>query len=274
MKASTSFLPHSTLALLALLALGGADAVAEQYNNGQLPDPHDFLEECPAPPPDCGSCGSGNVTYGPTVTGLPQWRVSEPYVNLWLTDVPLGYRPAKGPAVAFKLSYKQRETVRFNVFSIGARWNCAWLSYVDMYFSSREVLLPSGGLLKFPDGATEYFTGARLEDHPSSGYQIVFPSGTTNVYQLAGTDSKYYLTAIADASGNSLTLEYEDLATSGGAIRLLRVIDADGGTNTLYYTNHVWSANLISHVVDRFGPPTLSSTTTRASSPTSPMSPA
>jgi hypothetical protein len=94
----------------------------------------------PCCPPDDDS-GSGNssgpgpnnqarTAYG---AGLPVWEVSEPYINLWLYDEPLGYQPGIGPRVSFKLAYKQRGTddVSTNIFNFANKWTCSWLSYVE-----------------------------------------------------------------------------------------------------------------------------------------------
>ncbi len=73
---------------------------------------------------------------------MPVWRVSEPYISLWLYDEPLGYQPSIGSRVALKLAYKQRETtagMNSNIFSLGKKWNFfSWLSYV----TSVEYLPP------------------------------------------------------------------------------------------------------------------------------------
>jgi RHS repeat-associated protein len=212
----------------------------------------------------CGGQGSaggfGNQGWIPAVTygspsGLPVWSVSQPYLNLWVRDVPLGYRPAKGPAVAFQLSYKQREDVAgvaTNVFSVGTRWNCSWLSYVSNS-APYGVLLPGGGLLNFDYDTAEYFTGGRLSIN-AGAYQIAFPDGSTNVYGMinSGCD-RYYLTEKIDAAGNKLTFEYDNQGAYPEVIRLLRVIDADGATNTVHYTTNAWSSVLIQYITDRFG---------------------
>src|SRR5205085_2409103 len=40
--------------------------------------------------------------------GMPVWRVSEPYITLWLHDTPLFYRSSTGQRVELRLSYKHR----------------------------------------------------------------------------------------------------------------------------------------------------------------------
>ena len=63
---------------------------------------------------------------------MVQWRVSEPYINLWLHDTPLWYQPALGEPVEFRLNFKQRDEVvnpEHSIFGFG--WNSTWLSYVE-----------------------------------------------------------------------------------------------------------------------------------------------
>ena len=65
---------------------------------------------------------------------MARWRVSEPYINLWIEDVPLSYVPARGPLISFGVAFKQRSSVPYktNFFGIGKLWNCSWLAYVDV----------------------------------------------------------------------------------------------------------------------------------------------
>lgn len=74
--------------------------------------------------------GGSDLAY---LTGMPVWDVSEPYINLWLYDEPLGYQPGLGPRLSFKLAYKQRAAplVASNIYSVGTNWTCFWLSYVE-----------------------------------------------------------------------------------------------------------------------------------------------
>ena len=123
----------------------------------------------PSPPPaddnqdnnnsDCGDssdCGCG---------GMPVWRISEPYISLWLRDEPLGYQPAVGPRISFKLAFKQWETTNGlnpNIFSVGKKWNFSWLSYVAQdQHGSNVVHFPHGGDETF-SGTTNYLTNTRL----------------------------------------------------------------------------------------------------------------
>src|SRR5436309_2932788 len=40
---------------------------------------------------------------------LPQWQVSEPYLNLWIVDEPLAYKTSSGEVVSFTMAYKQHD---------------------------------------------------------------------------------------------------------------------------------------------------------------------
>ena len=79
-------------------------------------DHPDFpCDTCPCPAGENGSDGGGpnkdgcNTCEVPLAgIGMPVWRVSEPYMNLWVDDEPLGYQPSRGPRVSFKLSDTQR----------------------------------------------------------------------------------------------------------------------------------------------------------------------
>ena len=189
--------------------------------------------------------------------GMAVWSVSEPYINLWLKDQPLGYQPAKGPAVRWQLGYKLREDsagLLPDEFSVGRRWNCSWLSFLYATNSSYAVHLPNGGLLTLDlNAAPEFYSYARLEEM-SGGYRLVMRGGQTNEYKMVANvngQTRYYLTAQSDPVGQRLTFEYLGQGGMPSVAKLLRVIDADGRTNRLYYAN-TGNTNLITAVVDAF----------------------
>src|SRR5579862_8068701 len=75
----------------------------------------------------CSGCGG-------VQRGMAEWRISEPYISIWLHDEPLGYQPAVGPKVSLQLAYKQRqETDVSGMGSVGSSWACSWFSYIDAY---------------------------------------------------------------------------------------------------------------------------------------------
>lgn len=72
--------------------------------------------KCFAPPCFCPS-------------GLPRWRISEPFLNVWLEDEPWGYAPAGGPAVRLGLSYKLRDSKPAGATILEDPWEalvCSW----------------------------------------------------------------------------------------------------------------------------------------------------
>jgi hypothetical protein len=98
---------------------GCVDTNATTMTNAPAPidQPSDLGN--PPPPTQCPDCGC------PT-SGMPIWRVSQPYISLWLQDEPLGYQPVVGPRISFKLDFKQRELASgfdTNLFSVGKTWH-------------------------------------------------------------------------------------------------------------------------------------------------------
>ena len=236
-------------------------------------DTNDTCMTCPCPPgvngggPHGGTGGGEKLGSGgcssctvERAVGMPQWSVTEPYINLWVKDTPLGYQPAKGPAVSLDLAYKLREdTVGFstNEFSVGKRWNCSWLSYLATNGAGGAVHFSEGGMIGFATtNETEFFTNTRLEPVDASTYRVVYADGRTNVYGMSATvdgNQRFYLTRLSDRTGQALRLDYENQGGNPTVVRLLRVIDADGRTNTIQYAAPGILTNLITSVVDAFG---------------------
>ncbi len=105
---------------------------------------------------------------------MPVWRVSEPYINLWLEDEPLGYQPPLGPRTSFRLSYKQRNESQLpsNFSSVGQSWLCPWLSGIDAtwYYTYGQFVTfklhnPRGAVSVYdhPEGiSSNYFNSLKL----------------------------------------------------------------------------------------------------------------
>src|SRR5205814_1784011 len=68
-----------------------------------------------APPSGCKTCNS-------VEGGMPNYFVSDPFLNGWVSDIPLQYAPAYGPPVWVVLAYNERRY--YNVVS-GAFWHGA-----------------------------------------------------------------------------------------------------------------------------------------------------
>lgn len=211
-------------------------------------------------------------------TGMARWRISEPYLNLWIGDEPLGYNPSTGPRVSFLLSYQQRGTEDHPaIFNPGVFWNCSWRSYVTVTNGDTTVRVrfPSGGSSVLNADEHDYRTGAKLTtftfiNPPGFGwgetaftaYQMEFPDGSKIRYTYKVTNEVantvlYFMGDQADPTGQRLTFNYShsDFVQGGGAkvgwIKLNKVVDADGRETTLTYNDSV-GTNLIVSVTDPY----------------------
>jgi RHS repeat-associated protein len=203
------------------------------------------------PTPDCQ-----------TPVGMPVWQVSEPYISLWLKDEPMGYQPALGPRLSFELAFKQRESVaglNTNVFSVGQKWNVSWLSYVAQDANSNNVVYFPGGGGRTYFTTNDYLTSTSLSGNTTSGFTVLYPDGSQDVYGFVVTNSgggfsNAFLTARLNPQAQKTQLIYYNYNPAKPVIRLQYVIDGDGRTNSIYYaTNNTYSTNLISQVIDPFG---------------------
>ncbi|HEY3915186.1 MAG TPA: RHS repeat-associated core domain-containing protein [Verrucomicrobiae bacterium] len=209
------------------------------------------------PPPDFWDPSGGPTPPG---FGMPVWRVSEPYVSLWLYDEPLGYQPSIGSRVALKLAYKQRETaagINSNIFSLGKKWNFSWLSYVttveytpdgnNVYYSN-VVYFPGGSSCVFA-GGSDYLSNTRLIGNMTNSYTLSYPDGSTDTYDCI-LNKMAFLTQHSNAQSQVTTFNYH---TNGSVVRLQTVIDGASGTNTIYYSlTNGNNTNLITQIKDRY----------------------
>lgn len=200
-----------------------------------------------------GDGGGGGCKSGCTFArgkAMAAWKVSEPYITLWVYDTPLFYPTSTGREFSFQLSYKQRNSRSSSyIFGIGPLWECSWLSYVK---SSRndeggwnEVLyVLGGGERAYADGAMDYQSGSILTNYLDGGgnrvYEVQYPNGSKDLYTYPfGFTGVYvtnwFLTAQIDVNGRTSRFYYE--TTPGNAVHLTHVVDWDGLTNTIYYTN-------------------------------------
>src|SRR5205809_7134919 len=136
---------------------------------------------------------------------MPVWRVSEPYINLWIRDEPLGYKPALGPRISLVRAYKQRDEhtgmANGTTFNFGAGWNCSWLSYVESQTPtlSADVQMPLGGYLHFDfvnGWATNYYNNFRLHvitdgSGNVTSYELLKPDGSKIVYAFFRTSPMF-----------------------------------------------------------------------------------
>ncbi|MCL4181514.1 MAG: hypothetical protein KJ072_27720 [Verrucomicrobia bacterium] len=111
------------------------------------PNSQTSSEGCePGNPSDAPTC--------PTAYGMAVWRVSEPYISLWIMDTPLLYTTSYGRRTTFKVSYKQRNTRSVDrTWGFGSRWEAGRLSYVRY-----NTQLPYQICLYAPGGGKRLYT--------------------------------------------------------------------------------------------------------------------
>jgi YD repeat-containing protein len=206
-----------------------------------------------------GGCGgnSGGCDCG----GMPVWNISEPYLNLWFRDEPLGYQPVKGSRISLALGFKEREYsagMNTNFFSVGKRWNFQWLSYITNSAGVNWIHFPDGRERTF-QGTNDYLTNTRLTGDTTNGFTAFYPDGSQAMYGFIVTNSsrvfqQAFLTEHWSAQGQKTRFYYSTYNATTRIIRLKYVVDGDGRTNTIsYVTSNAYSTNLISQVTDPYG---------------------
>ncbi len=201
---------------------------------------------------------------------MPDWKVNEPNMDLRIHDEPLAYQSSVG-RVSFKIDYWQRDdrTPSANVFTLGQGWECSWQGYVATDGNPDDPVMlyaAGGGEMEFDDltGATpSYYQNLRMlsltdTNGNLAGYEVFHPSGAVDYYKYLATDINgvvqlAYLSEKIDPQGHATTFIYSPFNPATGVVQLHYVVDPDGKTNTLSYTNNGTLNYLISQVQDPFG---------------------
>ncbi|HLO68488.1 MAG TPA: hypothetical protein VK188_15805, partial [Holophaga sp.] len=199
--------------------------------NGPYPDDERKPERCPAPP------------------GMPVYRMGTAYVNLEVTDSPVGYAPPRGPAVRFRITYDSRNAHQpqaFTFANLGPRWSAGWVEYLvdDPAFPGQTVYLHAGTGGRIPyagyDPATAAYapqarTRDRLRRTGQAAYRLEHPDGSVALFEHVDGASTFprrvFLTRRLDPAGNPLDFRYDDRN------RLTEVVDALGRSTLLVYGN-------------------------------------
>ena len=217
-------------------------------------------------PPSCPPCitSAGSDSYDSptnldTAIAMPRWYVSEPYITLWLKDIPVLYHQSDQRWMQFKISYKSRgESQNANIAGFGDKWSCNWIGMLESQSTNTDSVidhLAGGGVRSFlRDGTPDYKTARVLTTSSGSSLTLTSPMGSRNTYgyaagYLVGT-TNYFITQRRDQYGRLLgQFNYQ---TTNGVVRLMSAVDMDGQTNTLTYGNTNFP-NLITAVTDRYG---------------------
>jgi RHS repeat-associated protein len=213
---------------------------------------------------NCSSCQSDTSS---ATGGLPDWKVTEPNIMLWITDEPLAYQTATGGRMSFKTYYHsvdaegEGEWYPVTGTSFGDYWRASWLSTCSLADNPGYVTLypPGGGVRVYTNlngTAPEYSSNTRGIGITNSGnivgFELIYPSGAMDVYAQFGSSysQDLFLTQQTDANGRTTTYIYNT-----NTYVLQYIVDCDGRTNTFTYSwNPMWNAsNLVSRITNPYG---------------------
>ncbi|MBI4659580.1 MAG: hypothetical protein HY735_12135 [Verrucomicrobia bacterium] len=262
------------------LSPGEAEQTYGRGNPNFMADANDQICQTGCPP-GCPAGAMSSPSHGEApcdgcgerIQGMPGWSVSEPYLNLWLRDQPLGYQSALGPPVVLELSYKQRDEFATpgGLFNFGKSWQCSWLSYVETIGGTPPttavyVHLPGGGRSRFAFNngeAINYYNNLRLRVLTSgstvTGYELLWADGSKLVYDFFRTNplgawSQVFLSKQFDPQGRQTQFRYPNYDPNSEVVRLEEIVDADNRITRLYYeTDFLYWHDLVTRVVDPFG---------------------
>ncbi|WP_437968140.1 RHS repeat-associated core domain-containing protein [Sorangium sp. So ce260] len=195
--------------------------------------------------------------------GLPQYNFHTMLVSLNIMDTPVGYSPARGPAVLFTVTYNQREPNQSAIFrhsNLGKKWTFDWFSYIedDPSIVDKDVqLYLRGGGRELYGGydpstgryAPQFASQAILVRTSDRSYERRLRDGSREIFALsdrASPSRRIFLTQIVDPRGNAVTLGYD------ADLRLVTATDATGRVTKLSY-EHASDSLKITTVTDPFG---------------------
>ncbi|MBS1165544.1 MAG: wapA1 [Proteobacteria bacterium] len=203
------------------------------------------------PPNDCGMC-----TY----------NIKESSVSVFLTDIPVGYRPAIGPSAEARISYNQREDSQpqnFNYSNVGQKWTLNWVRFVadDPSNAGANVYRtqPQGGAYYYSSYSSSSGAFSPQNDDGSIlirtgnspiAYRRLLRDGSAEIYAQSDGSTTYprrvFLTAVIDSDGNTSHLNYD------GGGRLTSLTDALG-RNTSFTYGLAAQPLKITRITDPFG---------------------
>ena len=235
----------------------------------------------------CPDCQEGAMTgpddYSQVANlAMVRWSVFQPFLSVWLNDVPMTYRPKYGPRVELKLIFNSnrgfaglKDSTAMNVFGFGPGWSSPWRSYVrpakyaDQYYvfdgyGKARIYTRGVATDSLPPNYNAH-DGSWLEDWSAvgeTGFTLNRSNGTRDVYATQVIDDingeiVYFLTRRETSTGQAITFAYDEAdtnpATGDVQLRLRTVTDAAGDTTSLLYTNVGGFGSLIWQVTNVFG---------------------
>lgn len=229
------------------------DVASRVYGKGYT-STNDSNGNIPGVPKPSGGCEKPGMAYATAHLMM---------VSLNIMDTPMTYAPPRGPAIAFKLSYSQREANQPSTFTysnLGPKWTFNWLSFVvdnpAATSADIKIFTKEGGAYIFKGFDVPSQTFARqtysqsiLVRTGTGSYENTFPDGSKQIFNLSdgatGAGRRVFLTEEVDPAGNSVTYSYD------GQYRLVAVTDDLGQVTTLEY-DHPTDDLKITKVIDPF----------------------
>jgi RHS repeat-associated protein len=244
--------------------------------HGPLPYDHD---DSPDPCHHGDSCSA--------CTGMPKWFVSEPFLGLWVDDIPLQYQPPFGPTVTLRLAYTNYRTSgvvsrnggdfvtsgsRWHGGSFGNTdrddgcWSCSWLSFAEFNNSENiaDLMMPGGGWATFTFPTNSNVSNVNYR-HNLSLEKVGSPGAVTSLilHDLDGSQTTYavldnsspsyhlfYMSDTSDPPGNKTTFAYDT------HFLMTNVTAADATTFSLYYLYNPGgdlSQNFVTNITTSYG---------------------
>ncbi len=224
-------------------------------------------EQGPSEPSEPTCCPEENCGGG-----MAAYKVNLMLVNLHVWDSPVGYQPPVGPRMHFVVNYNQREVFQPQLpeySNLGPKWTFNWFSYVEDDPSNPaqalNTYLRGGGQETYTGmtstirtSATHYESRAYLTrtvdaSNQTTGYKRYLPDGSVEEFAQADghlmAPRRFYLTASADAQGNTIAVAYSYVTNVGYRIASAR--DASGQYTTFAYDGP--DPLKITKVTDPFG---------------------
>ncbi len=184
----------------------------------------------------------------PCPMAVHSFRLVNP--GLELKDTPVTYQVPYGPGVDITVKYDQRSTIIPDIAphsNFGPRWTHDYLGYVNLTgtgtpAASAQTVFGDGSYLTYSYSTATSSYAAKYQSHPKleyippasggPGYRLRFDNGREWRYQQANsaTPTRFYLSAIRDPRGNTLTFGYD------ASLRLTTLTDAAGNVTTFSYT--------------------------------------
>lgn len=207
---------------------------------------------------DQGGCGGSGCAKN-----MAQYSAHGMLASLSIVDTPFHYTPARGPSIDFTVNYSQQEsspeqqidnTRTTQTSNLGPNWTFSWLSYLvddPSDLAANAALFRPGGGVEVYSGFSSVSTSSQpdLQSHAilvrtSSSpirYEKQFPDGSKAVYDHTentdypdiGYPRRVYMTELYDATGNKLTIHYDETAST----KIDWITDALGHQTTLIYAD-------------------------------------